>query len=66
MLETADQVLEALGATNIEVARITGAKPSAVSNWRLFGKFPSRKFRLMKALLQERGLDAPDRLWGQE
>lgn len=61
-LTSADDVIDALGGT-MATSRITGSKPTAVSNWRVRG-LPSAKFRIMQRELEQRGLKAPSTLWG--
>lgn len=64
MTELADTVavIEALGGTNA-VAKLTGRKYSAAFNWRSFEHFPPDTFLVMQKALQERGYDAPPKLW---
>jgi hypothetical protein len=56
-----DMIIEELGGT-VEVARIVQVVPSAVSNWRRFGRFPAYTY----VLLAGRDLRAPTPayLWG--
>jgi hypothetical protein len=65
MITTAVEVMEALGG-NVGVGRLTGGKPSAVSNWKTFGKFPANQYVVMIEALRERGFDAPPSLWGMK
>ena len=60
-LDTASKVMDALGG-NSAVARLTGSKPKAVSNWRARG-FPPRTFASLNAALAKIGLSAPAKLW---
>jgi hypothetical protein len=39
-------------------------QPSAVSNWKRLGRFPSHTFVKLSGQLKRRGLDAPPVLWG--
>jgi hypothetical protein len=64
-ITTAGAVLDALGG-NTKVANHLGEQHSTVSMWRLRGRFPSRVFFRMQAMLIERGLKAPPSLWGVE
>jgi hypothetical protein len=62
LLQTADQVFEALGG-NVGVQAVTCSKPTQVSNWRKFGAFPSNTYVAMTEALRERGKTAPPALW---
>jgi hypothetical protein len=62
ILETADQVFDALGG-NQGVAELTESKPSRVSNWRICGSFPANFYVLMTDALRSRGKTAPASLW---
>lgn len=62
ILQTADQVFEALGGTQ-RVAQITGSKLSRVGNWKLIKSFPSNTYVVMQKALRERGKIAPASLW---
>lgn len=61
-LKTAIDVIDLLGG-NADVADMLGAKPTAVSNWRYFDKFPADTFFVLKHELRRRGYDAPVTLW---
>lgn len=61
-LDTADQVFDALGG-NPGVIEITGAKASAVANWRMVGSFPPKMYVAMTDALRSRGKTAPAPLW---
>lgn len=63
LLETAAEVMDALGG-NEAIEILTGSKPSAVCNWRKFGKFPSNTFVAMTAALAKQRQRAPEVLWG--
>ena len=60
---TTAAIIEALGGVPA-VAKLTGSKPTAVSNWLNFPRFPARFYALMLDALHERGLHAPSSLWG--
>jgi hypothetical protein len=62
-ITTAAAVIDALGGT-VATSRITGRKPAAVSNWRARGRLPAATLRTMQSALAERGLHAPEALWG--
>ena len=62
ILETADQVFDALGG-NSGVGELTNSKPSRVSNWRGVGSFPPNMYAVMNNALRERGKAAPASLW---
>ena len=54
-------IIEELGGTSA-VARIAQVVPSAVSNWRRMGRFPSRTYVLLAGRLQVPNI--PIYLWG--
>lgn len=63
-LQTAKEVIEALGG-DVAVMEITSSKyRSAVSNWKRIGKFPPKTYKVLQNALQERSMSAPDDLWG--
>lgn len=62
ILETADQVFEALGGSS-GIAELTESKLSRVSNWRAIGSFPPGFYVVMLDALHERGKTAPASLW---
>lgn len=55
MLETVDDVIEALGGS-AAVASLLGFRTSAVSNWKERGRIPAGKFQLISEALEPRGL----------
>lgn len=61
-LETTSAVIDALGGTT-KVARITGRKLAAVSNWRDKATFPPATFLVMQHELRGVGKSAPASLW---
>lgn len=61
-LNTTTEVIEKLGGS-AEVAKITGRKPNAVSNWHSFSHFPPDTYLVMTAALRVRGYEAPNSLW---
>jgi hypothetical protein len=61
-LNSASEVVDLIGGTN-EVATLTAALPSSVSNWRNHG-FPPDTFVVMMNVLTARGAYAPPSLWG--
>lgn len=63
MLQTAADVVEALGGDDAVSKNLFATEPRAVANWRLGGKFPAHTFIAIKALLKRRRLEAPDSLW---
>ena len=64
-LETISEVFEALGG-NAGVIAITGNKPTAVSNWKVVGRFPAKSYLVLQAALKAVGKTAPAALWGME
>lgn len=62
ILTTVDEVFEALGG-NAGVAQVTASKPTAVSNWRAFGHFPTNTYLIMTEALRAQGKAAAPSLW---
>lgn len=62
-LTTTRDVMEKLGDT-AAVARMTGRKLSAASNWKNFDAFPPDTFLVMQTELRRLGIEAPASLWG--
>jgi hypothetical protein len=63
-LATTAEVIEALGGT-MAVARLTGRRMTAVSNWRRRREtFPANTFLTLTRALASAGCDAPTWLWG--
>jgi hypothetical protein len=62
-LTTVAKVFDALGGAR-EIVALTGAKRTAVYNWRINGRFPARTYVAIKGELLRRGLTAPIKLWG--
>lgn len=62
-LATTSEVIDALGGTT-RVARLTGRKLAAVSNWREKQSFPPSTFLVMQAALAKAERSAPATLWG--
>lgn len=63
-----DEIILALGGNN-NLASILGVVPSAISNWRRSGRFPSNTYFEMTAQLRnnriiELSSEAPFYLWG--
>lgn len=63
-LSTTSEVIDALGGT-AEVARLTGRKLNAASNWHQFQTFPPDTFLTMQEALSDIGIKAPAWLWRQ-
>lgn len=61
-LVTTSEVIDALGGTT-RVARLTGRKLAAVSNWRDKASFPPATFLVMQHELRDVGASAPVSLW---
>lgn len=61
-LVTTSAVIDALGGTT-RVARLTGRKLAAVSNWREKDNFPPDTYLVMQHALAATGRRAPARLW---
>jgi hypothetical protein len=66
-LTTFDEVAAALGGMSA-LARLTGRKLTAVSNWRCQngGRFPTRTYFVIEQALNARGLSAECRLFAFE
>lgn len=62
VLETTDQVFDALGGT-AGVAALVCSKRSAVANWKAFGFFPANTYGVLIDALNEQGLTASRSLW---
>jgi hypothetical protein len=62
MLQTTDEVIEALGGT-VAVGKLTGRYSQQVSQWRRHGFFPSTTYTEMQAALARIGQTAPPALW---
>ena len=62
-LLTTDDVINALGVTNGEVAKLLGVKYNNITNWRSFGYFPPDTYVMIQKELADRGLIAPAYLW---
>ena len=63
LLNSASEIFEALGGIKA-VCAITDSNYHAVWHWRKKGKFPARTFKDINDVLRERGIEAPDQLWG--
>ena len=61
-LRTTSEVIDALDGTSA-VSELTGANPSAVSNWRGQEVFPAWTYITIKNGLAARDKAAPDWLW---
>lgn len=64
-LDTARDVVKALGGTKGLSALLGGAAANRISNWRSRGKFPAWFKDRMMGELAKRGYTAPPSLWGQ-
>jgi hypothetical protein len=62
-LTTTTSVIQALGGS-AQVARLTGRKLSAASNWHRAQAFPANTYVALSAALRARRLHAPVWLWG--
>lgn len=63
MLETASEVIDALGGTTA-AARALGTTPQAVCNWRATGQLPIKRFFVISGELEKIGKVAPLSLFG--
>lgn len=64
-LTTAKQVIDAVGGTKA-ACDLTGRKPTAISNWRVWDRFPANTFWKFQTELERSGFTAPASLWGQD
>lgn len=62
-LQTADQVIDALGGT-AATARFIGRKDQHVSNWRAAGRLPAKTFLIISEELGKQELEASPEIWG--
>lgn len=63
-LQTVEEVIAELGGPQA-VAEMTEKKSaSAVPMWKNRKRFPAKTFTILQAALHERGLSAPNDLWG--
>ena len=63
-LQTVEEVITELGGFQA-VAEMTGKESiSAVPTWKWRKRFPAKTFTILQAALQQRGLSAPNELWG--
>jgi hypothetical protein len=63
-LQTVEEVIAELGGTDAVKALTHRASPSAVPTWKYRKRFPTTTFTILQAALNERGLTAPNDLWG--
>lgn len=63
-LQSVEEVIEELGGPKAVKAITHCASPSVVPMWKNRKKFPAKTFTLLQAALHERGLSAPNDLWG--
>lgn len=62
-LTTVEEVISELGADVVkELTKRDSA--SAVPMWKNRKRFPATTYTILKTALQERGMSAPDALWG--
>ena len=64
-LTTLSEVIDALGGPSA-VAKLTGTKLPAVSNWQQFGRFPAKTYLVMSNALKLHGKVASSALWGMK
>ena len=62
-LETADEVIDAIGGTT-KVAQRFGVSIPTVCIWRRKG-LPASRYLQWQAVLSEKNIEAPPSLWGQ-
>ncbi|MEH2501213.1 hypothetical protein V1290_000024 [Bradyrhizobium sp. AZCC 1578] len=65
-LHTVKEVISELGGQDA-VKQLTNSKSaSRVPMWKNRKRFPATTYTVLKSALQERGLSAPDDLWGMQ
>jgi hypothetical protein len=62
-LETVSNILEAIGGT-LAASKLTGASPTAVSNWRRTERLPAKFYLVFAKRLRELHCAAPASCWG--
>jgi hypothetical protein len=68
-LETASEVIDAVGGTGEAAVLVAAAAPTgkctaqSVSNWRAAGRFPPQTYLVFSAALSAIGKSAPPSLW---
>jgi hypothetical protein len=60
---TVAELIDMLGGSS-KVAREFGIGPSAVSNWKRIGRFPSHSYFKLTEQLKRKGIEASPALWG--
>jgi len=63
-LHTVDEVISELGGFDAVRELTNRASASAVPMWKNRKRFPAKTYTVLKSALQQRGVDAPDELWG--
>jgi hypothetical protein len=58
-------LIEKLGGYEV-VSALTGTKTESTRAWPRCKKFPAKTYRVLREALQQRGIYAPDSLWGQK
>jgi DNA-binding transcriptional regulator YdaS (Cro superfamily) len=65
LLETVDEVIDAVGGT-FDAAKLAGIKPPGVSNWRSRGRIPPDKSMIFAEALRLVGKTARPEVFGLE
>lgn len=63
-LQTVEQVIEKLGGAKAVAELASCTSPSVVPMWKVRQKFPPKTYTVIKSALHQRGLSAPNKLWG--
>jgi hypothetical protein len=63
-LSTIEEVISELGGVDAVKELTNRASSSAVPMWKNRKRFPTTTYKVMKSALQQRGVDALDKLWG--
>jgi hypothetical protein len=61
-LKSTAAVIDALGG-NAEAAAVLEVAYNSITNWRMFGRFPTNTFVQIQRELEKRGHTAPAHLW---
>jgi hypothetical protein len=65
-LSTVDEVISELGGHDAVRELTRRSSLSAVPMWKNRRRFPATTYTILKSALAERGLSAPDDLWGMQ
>lgn len=63
-LSSVEEVISELGGFDAVKVLTKSKSPSVVPMWKNRKRFPAKTYPVLKPALEERGLSAPDKLWG--